>query len=277
MTEEQEKLIQELNTNFNVLWEDFCKYFPEVRDLFKSKEVKKFGRNLAIHFKQLCETEDPIVSDCLLYRFISSRITSTDAQPFQLELKEIRNATKKSLQYASTHKNTSILNEIKKIIKEMCITIDLQPNPNPDYRSRFHELLVFNMLMECDNIKVTDIAYKLDNGKDCDFRCIHKEGAELLIEVVSIHNIDLDKQDDASSFSEFINKKIQRKYDDKTKGLNPLNNFHIFPILEYDERIGDFVPALNSKISSSPYTVIKSIEHEKMECILFPIEKLVKI
>lgn len=278
MTEEQRNLLNTVTADFEILWEGLSKVIPVLNQLFSKKELRNLKKKYIAKLDALFDSgKEQITASCLFDEYISSCGKGPQSKEFIDGINCIATTIRKAIDNANLRCKKEIQNKITTIVKELVITMDKNPlSKNPDYRNRFHELLVFNMLMECDNVEVTNIAYKLDNGKDCDFRCIHKDGTELLIEVVSIHNIDLVKQDNASSFSEFINKKIQRKYDDKTKGLNPLNNFYIFPILEYDKRIGDFVPALNSKISLPPYTVIKNIDKEKIECVLLPIENLKK-
>lgn len=279
MTEEQRNLLNTVAADFEILWDGLCKIIPMLNQLFSKKELRNLKKKYIAKLEALFDSgQEQITASCLFDVYVSSCGKGPQFKDFIDEINCLATTIRKAKDNASLRCKKEVQHKITTIVKELVITMDKDPSSkNPDYRNRFHELLVFNLLMECENIDVTDIAYKLDNGKDCDFRCFYKEGTELLIEVVSIHNIDLNKQDDALSFSEFINEKIQNKYDDKTKGLNSLDNFHIFPILEYDEKIGDFAPTLNFKISLPSYTVIKNIDKEKTECILFPIEKIVKI
>ena len=274
MENENNILIAKLKNEFEIIWDDLCIMIPDLKKLFPKMNIKKLGEKYAKKIAKLSDSnQNKISAPCLLDQFIASKIGGIDSNNFCDEIKCISDTIRTALNYARSFHNEKIYSKIKVIIKNLIITMDDNPlSTNPDYRSRFHELLVFNMLMECENIEVTDIDYKLDNGKDCDFRCVHTDGSELLIEVMSIHNIELNKQDDALSFSEFINKKIQNKYDDKTKGLTHIDKFHILPILEYDERIGDFGPTLDPTISLPAYTVTKNISSERIEPILIQIE-----
>ena len=274
MTEEQRNLLNTVAADFEILWDGLGKIIPVLNQLISKKELRNLKKKYIAKLEALFDSgQKQITTSCLFDEYISSCCKGPQSKEFIDEINCIATTIRKAIDNANLRSKKEIQNNITTIVKELLITMDKDPSSkNPDYRNRFHELLVFNMLMDCDNVEVTNIAYKLDNGKDCDFRCIHKEGTELLIEVVSIHNIDLNKQDDALSFSEFINKKIQNKYNDKTKGLTHIDKFHILPILEYDERIGDFGPTLNPSISLPAYTVTKNISGERIEPILIQIE-----
>lgn len=279
MTKEQKEFLNKIQNNFDRLWDGLCKLIPELNQLFSKKELLILKKKYLIKSEALFEKQqEQITAPCLFDDYISSNGTGNQSKEFIEEINFIGSSIKKALNFANSTGDMKIYNKIKKIIKELIITMDEDPSSkNPDYRNRVNEIITFNMLMECDEVDVTDIAYKLGNGKDCDFRCISKDGSELLIEVMSIHNIDLNKQDDAKTFSDFIKKKIHKKYDDKTKGLlNPIDNLRILPILEYNERIADFNPTIDSQISLSAFTVIKNRTEEKEECILLPIENLKK-
>ena len=169
----------------------------------------------------------------------------------------------------------SIIKGVKDIIKQMIITLDVNILANnPDYRNRLNELLVFNWLCECENLTITDISYPLLNGRDCYFRCIHKDGTELLIEVVSIQNIDLSEQDNANTFSEFINKKVEMKFTDKTRDLRDIPNLKILPILDYVNGIVEFAPTLDTAISFPAFTVVKNTIEGNNEILLTTINNL---
>jgi hypothetical protein len=115
----------------------------------------------------------------------------------------------------------------------------------------------------------------LGNGKDCDFRCYHKNGQELLIEVMSIQNIDLTKQDNVDTFSEFINEKIKKKYTDKTKNLGEVQTLKILPILDYVDGLTKFAPTLDTTISLPPFTVVKNTIDGKNEILLITLDQLI--
>lgn len=279
MTEEQRNLLNTVATDFEKLWYALCKMLPEIKQLFSKKELRNFKKKYTAKLEALFDSgQEQITASCLFDEYISSYGKDPQSKEFIDEINCITTTIREAIDNANLRCKKEIQNKVTTIIKELVITMDKDPlSKNPDYRNRFHELLVFNMLMECDNIEVTNIAYKLDNGKDCDFKCIHKYGTELLIEVMSIHNIDFDKQENANTFSDFIGKKVKKKYEDKTRGLlNPIYNLRILPLLEYDERIEDFVPTLDSKLSLPPYAVSKNISKGKVECILLPIENLKK-
>ena len=276
MTEEQKEQLTSLQNYFDVIWSELCKLIPEIEPLFSKKERAKIGIKYAAKYKALCDSQqEPITSNCFFDRFAASCGKDSQADGFKDEVNGVANAIRSALKYASFNESSSVLTEIRQIVKGLIITMDEEPSSNnSDYRNRLNELLVFNWLNECENIRLTDVAYPLGNNNDCDFRCIHEDGTELLIEVMTIHNIDLSKQDNSETFSDFINQKVQKKYNDKLKGEAQINNFRILPIIEFVDGLSDFAPILDSKIALPPQTVIKNVIDGEREMLLTPIEKL---
>lgn len=276
MTEEQKAQLTNLQNYFDVIWSELCKLIPEIEPLFSKKERAKIGIKYAAKYKALCVSQqEPITSNCFFDRFAASCGKDSQADGFKDEVNGVANAIRSALKYASSNENSSVLTRIRQIIKELIFTMDINPlSNNSDYRNRLNELLVFNRLNECENIRVTDVTYPLGNNKDCDFRCINEDGTELLIEVMTIHNIDLSKQDNAETFSDFINQKVQEKYDYKLTGAEQISNFRILPIIEFVDGLSDFSPILDPNISLPPQTVIKNVIDGEREILLTPIEKL---
>ena len=277
MTEEQKILQQKIETDFDTLWNLFCQYIPEVKELVSIKDRAKFGKKYAKRYKSLCDSQqEHIKSPCLFDEFVSSLGNENRKMEFYDEIKIIAKTVKLALNNALSLHCDSIINNVKEIVRQMILTLDLDTLANnPDYRNRLNELLVFNWLFECEHITITDIAYPLGNGKDCDFRCFHKDGTELLIEVVSIQNIDLSKQDNAETFSNFIKDKVEKKFADKTKNLIVFTNLKILPILDYVYGITEFAPTLDTTISLPPFTVVKNTIDGKSDILLTTIESLI--
>lgn len=244
--------------------------------MFSPKERTCIGRKYAEKYKALCDSQQKTVtSSCFFDEFASSFSTREQAKDFNDLTICIAKVVKTALCNAVSHPNGSVHSKIKRTIKDLFVTMDKKPSSNnSDYRNRLNELLVFNWLSECENIEITDVAYRLDNGKDCDFMCKHKDGTNLLIEVMSINNIDLSKQDNAETFSKLIGNKVQTKYKDKTNRLDDINNLRIMPIIKYVEGIEDFAPTLDSTISLPAFTVVKNINDNNIELCLTPIEEL---
>lgn len=276
MTEEQNAILDKLENKFDVLWKEFCQFIPEAKEIVAIRDVTKFAKIYARRYKSLCDSKQGFIkSPCLLDEFVSSLGSNNRKQEFQEEIKMIAETIQLALSNAKSFNRESIVKGVKDILKQMIITLDLDiAANNPDYRNRLNELLVFNWLCECKNLKITDIAYPLGNGKDCDFRCIHKDGTELLIEVVSIQNIDLSKQDNAITFSDFINKKVETKFTDKTKDLSDIPNLKILPILDYVNGIVEFAPTLDTAISFPAFTVVMNTLYGNNEILLITIDSL---
>lgn len=276
MTEEEKILLQKIEIQFETLWDLFCHYIPDAKETVSIKDRNKFSKKYAKRYKSLCDSQnEQIKSPCLFDEFVSSQGDNSHKLEFNYEILMIARTIKLALNNALSLRCDSIIKGIKEIIRQMIITLDLDLSANnADYRNRLNELLVFNWLFECENIKITDIAYPLENGKDCDFRCFSKDGTELLIEVVSIHNIDLTKQDNSDTFSEFIANKVAKKYADKTTDLRTIPNLKILPILDYVDDLTKFAPSLDTKISLPAFTVVKNSIDGNIEIHLTTIDNL---
>ena len=276
MTEIQNTILNKLEVDFDTLWNLFCQYIPEAKEIISIKDRAKFGKKYAKRYKSLCDSQqDHIKSPCLFDEFVSSQVNDNHKLEFYSEITMIAETIRLVLNNALFLNSASVIKGVKDIIKQMIITLDLDILANnPDYRNRLNELLVFNWLCEYENLTITDIAYPLGNGRDCDFRCFHIDGSEHLIEVVSIQNIDLSKQDNAVTFSEFINDKVKKKYADKTKDLRDVPNIKILPILDCVNGLTDFAPTLDSSISSQPFTVVKNTIEGNHEILLTTIDNL---
>lgn len=276
MDKEHTELEKYLKSDFNKLWNELINAIPELENLFNYKEIKKIGVKYSAKYVALCYAkQDSVTSSCLLDTLLSSKSNETIAKDFIDELNGIAIVVGTVLKNASSNPNKAVLTKIQQIIKEMVVTMDTDPNStNSDYRNRLHELLVYNWLCDCENISVIEVASALGNNKDADFKCLHNNGDEFLVEVVSINNIDLSKQDDEETFSSFIGKKVQDKYDSKMKRASIKTHLFVLPIINYEEGLIDFLPNVDSKISFPPFTVVKNIDSNKTEILLMPIENL---
>lgn len=276
MNNEQKMILDKLENNFDVLWSNFSQFIPEAKEIIARREIAKFGKKYAKRYKLLLDSRQELIkSSCLLDEFVSSLGNEEQNLEFCNEVKMIAETIQLALSNAKSFNTDSIVKGVNDILKQMIITLDLDiAANNPDYRNKLNELLVFNWLCECKNLKITDIAYPLGNGKDCDFRCIHKDGTELLIEVVSIQNIDLSKQDNAITFSEFINKKVETKFTYKTRDLSDIPNLKILPILDYVKGIVEFAPTLDTAISFPAFTVVMNTLYGNKEILLTTIDSL---
>lgn len=276
MKEEQKKLLVCLQTDFNTLWDKFCEIFPYIKPMFSNKEVTKIRVKYAAKYKALCDLQQEIItSACFFDEFISSFGNGNQAKYFKELVNGVGEVIKIVLKHATNNRNQSVLTKIQQTIKDMMVTMDENPlSNNSDYRNRLNELLVFNWLSECENIEVISIEKELENGKSCDFECLYNSEETILLEVVSINNLDVNKQDNSQTFSEFINKKVECKFINKTKGLPQLPKLKIMPILEYTDGLEDFKITVNDKFSLKPYTVVQNKIDESNEIYLGDLEEI---
>ena len=227
--------IENLQSNFDMLWKEFTILFPIANDVIKNKELSKFRNSFIQKYKGICDSNTNIItSSCLLERFICTFNPAQQAKDFKNEVDSIASTIKEAL--SKSHSEEILTKGIKEIVKNMILTIDANPaSKNNDYRNRLNEILVYNWLSESKNITVSFIERDLGNGKSCDFECQHVDGSTLLFDVYSINNLKIEKQDDSNTFSDFINQKVKEKFEEKTQDISTLPNFKIIPILEYTE------------------------------------------
>ena len=120
-----------------------------------------------------------------------------------------------------------------------------QSKPNPTYLNGFSEILTANKLIESKAYTLVDIEEAIGNGKKADFTLI-KDGVseKSYVEVVNIH-VDASKVEDFEGFMQFVNNRLQIKYDDKTNGLSDeiKNRFHLLPCIWVDDSAAHYIEA----------------------------------
>lgn len=266
--------IENLQSNFDMLWKEFTILFPIANDVIKNKELSKFRNRFIQKYKKLCDSNTNIItSSCLLERFICTFNPAQQAKDFKNEVDSISSTIKEALSKSASEE--ILTKGIKEIVKNMILTIDANPtSKNNDYRNRLNEILVYNWLSECENIKVSFIERDLGNGNSCDFECQHVDGSILLFDVKSINNLKIEKQDDSKTFSDFINQKVKEKFEEKTRNISTLPNFKIIPILEYTEGLESFRITVDNEIAIPPLTVVKNTIDGVDNIYLSPLDKI---
>ena len=97
-------------------------------------------------------------------------------------------------------------------------------------------MLAIDYFNQCDKVKIIEIEKKLANNKSIDLILRNSYGKTIGVEILTLQKIDPQKQEDDESMSEFLLGRIKKKYDDKIKDLNEINdldNLYIMPIVEY--------------------------------------------
>lgn len=274
MNNTQENNIKDLQCHFDILWNIFTNAFPLVKDVISRKDLSNFQKNFITKYEKLCDIDvEFITSNCLFERFVCSLNSDILGKQFANEINGICSAIIKALDFSK--EKELIQKGIRDIVRNMILTIDVNPdNHNNDYRNRLNEILFFNWLSECENIEILSIEKQLGNGKSCDFECKHKDGTIILFEVLSINNIEINKQDNSQTFSDFVGKKVKEKFMDKTKNIPNIPNIQIIPILEYKEGLEDFKITLNYEFCTQPYTVIKNTKESMIEIFLGNLEEI---
>lgn len=165
----------------------------------------------------------------------------------------------------SSH-NEQIAKQIKEKIVTLLTTVEATTDLNSDFKNTLNELLVFNFLCNCENIEVIQIEKKLENGKSIDYVVRNKvDGKRIGYEVVTLQNINPEKQDDNESMKAFLNARLKQKYKDKTKELSEiedLDDLCIFPIIEDQTGLEKFNYEIFSDISCPFHISILSKEED---------------
>lgn len=133
------------------------------------------------------------------------------------------------------------------LFKRLFLEFDIkeQPKPNPTYLNGFSEILTANKLIQSKAYTLVDIEEPMGNGKKADFTLI-KDGVseKSYVEVVNIQ-VDASKVEDFDGFTQFVNNRLQIKYDDKTNGLSDeiKKRFHLLPCIWVDDSAAHYIEA----------------------------------
>lgn len=182
-------------------------------------------------------------------------------------IKAINNEIGKSLTFVksnSVHKWA-----IDDIISNMLLSMDIDfKSNNSDFKNWVNELFVFNKLTCYTDYTLVKMEQTLSNNKRVDYVFKNKETEEeLLIDVVTLQNIDPTKHDTADTFNSFINQRIQKKYDSKLAESTEVRMFRVLPVIEYQGGMERFKIEIDTNISLPALTISRN-EVEGMEEII---------
>ena len=66
MTDVQKAIFEKIEKDFDTLWNLFCQYIPDVKEIVAINDRTKFGRKYTKKFKLLCDSQQgQITSPCL--------------------------------------------------------------------------------------------------------------------------------------------------------------------------------------------------------------------
>lgn len=138
----------------------------------------------------------------------------------------------------------TLRNKIEDIIRNLFTTGDNDMcGKNSDFKNRLNELLAIDYFNQYDGVSIIEIEKKLANKKSIDLILRNSSGKTIGVEILTLQNIDPQKQEDDESMSEFLLGRIKKKYDDKIKDLNEINdldNLYIMLIVEYADGLERF-------------------------------------
>lgn len=242
-------IIEELKKHFERLKSELISIVPMMA-LLKNKEWNNLQSRMIKRMSQVAK--DDIISSSI---FIDYVIGVKNTNPYVRNHNEIFvksfNKLAKRIMYELEE---SLHPKIEAIFKNLFITGDNDMwGGNSDFKNRLNELLAIDYFNQCDKVQIIEIEKTLINNKTIDIVLRHDSGDIIGIEILTLQNIDPDKQQDNESMADFLFARIKKKYEDKTKGLvkiDDLDNLLILPIVEYADGLETYKFTYDSQLST---------------------------
>ena len=235
--------VDNIKQNLKDFTSTFC---PFLYDLLKDSE--SFWNEIAAKFnlklenaKEKIKTEGKIQIENSLPVLLGK--ASEGEQLFISFLKYIDQHIKSLYESAPDNLKTRTVGLFKRLFSEF--DTKEQHKTNPTYLNGFSEILTANKLIESKAYMLVDIEEPLGNGKKADFTLVNNGGSDRsYVEVVNIH-IDASKIENLKGFTQFVNNRLQLKYDDKTNGLSDeiKKHFHLLPCIWVDDSAAHYIEA----------------------------------
>lgn len=240
-TYKNDQKVNNIKQNLKDWTSTFC---PFLYDLLKENEsfwleiAKKFSLKLE-NASDKIKTEGKIKIENSLPVLLGK--ASEGDQLFISFLEFIDKQIKTLHEFVPSHLKTRTVGLFKRLFSEF--DIDEQRKPNPTYLNGFSEILTANKLIESGAYTLVEIEEPLGNGKKTDFTLVKNGGSlKSYVEVVNIH-IDASKVESLEGFTEFVNLRLQQKYDDKTNGLSEdiKKCFHLLPCIWSEDSAAHYI------------------------------------
>lgn len=123
-------------------------------------------------------------------------------------------------EYLSTNEKILVSRIIRKLLKDLTL----------DYIHYIGELFVLDILLRNHPYTLTEIEYKLNNGKCIDFHFTTKENEQVFVEVMNIR-LDPMKLNSHREIREYLRSKYLSKIEDKMTGVEWSFELIIVPVL----------------------------------------------
>lgn len=263
-----EDIIVKLKSDFDVIKNLIEEEIPYSSGLLNEKSWKKIKEKYSSKVEQVLEHQQ-LNSYCIIDFIIGTKHHDHRfAERCKSMIKAINKEIRKSLTFIKS--NPAHEGVINSIITNMLssMDVDIQSN-NSDFKNWVNELFVFNKLTRCTAYTLVEMERTLSNKKSVDYVFINNEtGEELLIDVVTFQNIDPNKHDTVDTFNDFINQRIQKKYDSKLATPAEVSTFRVLPIIEYQDGMEKFTIEVDTNISFPALTICRNKVEDMEEIIL---------
>ena len=225
-------IITQINDNFEVLKSRLISTVPKM-DILKPREWDKINKLLIDRLSKPNNCKIITSNIFIEYVVIHKCSNSQPNDKYDRWIEAFNNLVDRVLKDS----DKTLHNKIEDIIRNLFTTGDNDMfGGNSDFKNRLNELLAIDYFNLCDKVKIIEIEKKLANNKSIDLILRNSYGKTIGVEILTLQKIDPQKQEDDESMSEFLLGRIKKKYDDKIKDLNEINdldNLYIMPIVEY--------------------------------------------
>ncbi|MGM9800651.1 MAG: hypothetical protein ACI30M_08210 [Muribaculaceae bacterium] len=225
-------IISKVEQDFDLLQSRLRQAIPII-DVLKKRDWEKLKNTIVCRLKSIKDSSklnNEIFIEYAFSCFCSNLRVSSEFEHFiklmNILFKDVLNCSKKY------NHETTIKNKIREVFMNRENDLNTQ---NSSFKNTVNELILYKYLVECNNVANIEIEKQLSNGKCIDFIVTHKDGTTLAIEVETIHNVDVKKQETSDSMRLFLKNKAAKKREDKLCNSTCQDKFDDFVIVLFLE------------------------------------------
>lgn len=253
-----ENIIENLKSDFDVIKNLITEKISCSSELLNERKWNKIKENYASKVEPILKHQQ-LKSYCIIDFIIGTKHSDyVFADQCQSMISAINNEINKASVFVKT--NPSYKGTIDNIIVNMLSSMDTDINSNnSDFKNWVNELFVFNKLTYCTDYTLLEMERRLSNNKSVDYVFVHNETKEeILIDVVTLQNIDPTKHDTEDTFNDYVNQRIKEKYNTKFSALTESGVFRVLPVIEYQSGMEKFTIKINLDTSLPALTICRN-------------------
>lgn len=192
-------IITKINDNFEVLKSRLISTVPKM-DILKPREWDKIKKHLKDRLSKLDKGE--IITSSIFIDYVIHKIYNLKPNDkYERWIDAFNDLVDRVLKDS----DETLHNKIEDIIRNLFTTGDNDMfGGNSDFKNRLNELLAIDYFNQCDKVKIIEIEKKLANNKSIDLILRNSSGKTIGVEILTLQNIDPQKQEDDESMSEFL-------------------------------------------------------------------------